>query len=169
MRRGSLNDEFIDDPNLPHLEEPETGYTAKSSLSGIVIDDAEAKLTGKWTKGAGLKGYIEDGYQYIGNAQGGNISEARFEFTVPKDGEYEVRIAFQPHENRSTKTPVTVISAAGEKTQRVNQKIAPPLAKGFYGLGAFRFKTGEKGAVVITNEGIDGNAHIDAVQVLPLD
>ena len=61
---------------------------------------------------------------------------------------------------------MTVRSADREKTIPVNQKIAPPLAKGFYGLGIFRFEAGKPGAVVVTNEGIDGNAHIDAVQVI---
>ncbi|MCB1236469.1 MAG: FAD-dependent oxidoreductase, partial [Verrucomicrobiae bacterium] len=146
MRRDSLDGKFYDDPNLPHLEEPDMGYVPKSSLSGIVIDDSEAKLTGKWAEGAGLKGFIENGYRYAG--KGGGAS-ARFEFTVPRDGEYEVRLAWQPHENRATNTPVTVISAGGEKSQTVNQRVAPPLAKGFYTLGAYRFEKGKPGAVVI--------------------
>jgi hypothetical protein len=85
---------------------------------------------------------------------------------VPETGDYEVRISHQAHENRSSKTAVTVISADGEKTLPVNQRLAPPLAKGFYGLGVFRFEAGKPGAVVVSNVGADGNAHIDAVQVI---
>jgi len=169
IRRNTISDEFFEDPALPKLEQPDLGYVPKDSLTGIVIDEEEATLTGGWNHGAGLKGYIEDGYHYIGAAaKGAKPAEARFEFKVPKDGDYEVRVAFQPHPNRSTKTPVTVISGDGEKTITVNQRIAPPLAKGFFGLGAYSFKAGKTGAVVISNEGIDGNAHADAVQVLPL-
>ena len=40
--------------------------------------------------------------------------------------------------------------------------------KGFYSLGAFPFKTGEPGAVVFGTRDVDGNVHVDAVQVLPL-
>ena len=111
---------------------------------------------------------MENGYRYTSPAKAGaaEIASATFEFSVPADGEYEVRISHQAHENRSSKTPVTVRSADGEKTIAVNQKIAPPLDKGFYGLGVFRFESGKPGAVVVTNQGVDGNAHIDAVQVI---
>ncbi|MCB1231253.1 MAG: FAD-dependent oxidoreductase [Verrucomicrobiae bacterium] len=165
MRRDSLDGEFYEDPKLPKLEEPDMGYVPKASLSGIVIDDSEAKLTGNWAEGAGLPNFVENGYHYT-REKG---ATARYEFNVPKTGEYEVRLSFQPHENRSTKTPVTVISAGGEMTQTVNQRIAPPLAKGFCTLGAFKFKEGEKGAVILGTEGVDGNVHADAVQVLPLE
>ena len=47
-----------------------------------------------------------------------------------------------------------------------NQRIAPPLAKGFFGLGVFRFEAGKPASVVVSNEGADGNVHIDAVQVI---
>ena len=53
-------------------------------------------------------------------------------------------------------------------TVNVNQRIAPPLAKGFFGLGVFRFEAGKPGSVVVTNKGIDGSAHIDAVQIIKL-
>ena len=99
--------------------------------------------------------------------KGGPVSEARFEIKVPKDGDYEVRVAWQPHPNRSTKTPITVHAASEEKTHRVNQRVSPPLAKGFYTLGIYRFEKDKPGAVVISNEDIDGNAHADAVQILP--
>lgn len=164
IRRDDLNSDFREDPNLPKLEEPELSYVPLSSLSGIVIDDESAKLTGKWTQGAGLKGHIEDGYHYAGRDAG----TAKFSFTVPKDGDYEVRIAFQPHENRSSKTPVTVTGGTEERTLTVNQKIAPPLAKGFYTLGAYQFSKDKEASVIFSTAGVDGNVHIDAVQVLPL-
>ncbi|MCB1203311.1 MAG: FAD-dependent oxidoreductase [Verrucomicrobiae bacterium] len=168
MRRATLGDPFAIDPSLPDLGEPESEWITKNQLEGIVIDDEEAKLSGNWTHGDGLKPHVENGYHYVGAAPKGSdkVATARFEFTVPETGDYEVRIAHQPHENRSSKTPVTVISADGEKIILVNQRIAPPLAKGFYGLGVFHFEAGKPGAVVVSNEGADGNAHIDAVQVI---
>ena len=171
MRRPSLNDPFAFDPSLPDLAEEKMDWVPRTQLDGIVIDDEEAKLTGAWTHGDGLKQFVESGYRYIGAAAAGSdkVATARFEFSVPKTGEYEVRISHQAHENRSSKTPVTVISADGEKTFPVNQRIAPPLAKGFFGLGVFRFEVGKPGVVVVSNEGVDGNAHIDAVQVISQD
>lgn len=168
MRRATLQDEFAVDPALPSFAEEATDWITLSQLDGIVIDDDQAKLTGNWTHGEGLKPHVENGYRYASPAAEGSdkVATARFEFTVPETGDYEVRISHQAHENRSSKTPVTVISADGEKTLPVNQRIAPPLAKGFYGLGVFHFEAGKPGAVVVSNVGADGNAHIDAVQVI---
>jgi hypothetical protein len=50
----------------------------------------------------------------------------------------------------------------------VNQQIAPPLDKGFFGLGVHKFFANKPGSVVFSAEGADGNVHIDAVQVLKL-
>lgn len=166
MRRDTLDGDFYEDPNLPKLDEPDMGFITKASLSGIVVDDNDAKLVGNWTEGAGLPNYVEDGYRY--SREKG--ASATFEFTAPKAGDYEVRISFQPHENRSSKTPVSVLVGGEEKNaQTINQRIAPPLAKGFYTLGAYTFEKGQTGAVVLGTEGADGNVHADAVQILPLD
>jgi len=162
MRRDALDKEFYSDPDLPKLEAPEMDYVPRNSLPGIIIDDREAKFSGNWTEGAGLKLFVEDGYHY---AAPGNI-EARYPINVPKDGNYEVRVSHQPHANRSTRTPVTVTSADGSHTVIVNQRVAPPLAKGFYTLGVHRFEKSRPGAVVISGEGADGNVHADAVQII---
>lgn len=171
VRRATLADEFAVDPKLPDLGEQVMDWIPRNQLDGIVVDDDEAKLTGNWSQGAGLPQHVENGYRYASPAAPGSdkAATATFEFRVPADGDYEVRISHQAHENRSSKTSVTVVSADGEKSQTVNQRIAPPLAKGFYGLGVFRFEAGKPGAVLVTNEGADGNAHIDAVQIIPLD
>jgi hypothetical protein len=168
IRRATLSDEFAVDPSLPDLGEPETDWILSSQLDGIVIDDDKAVLSGDWTHGDGLKGYIDSGYHYTGAVAVGSdsVRTATFEFSVPKDGDYEVRISHQAHENRSSKTLVTVNDADGARAIPVNQRIAPPLAKGFFGLGVFRFEAGKSGSVVVSNEGADGNVHIDAVQVI---
>jgi hypothetical protein len=70
----------------------------------------------------------------------------RFEFKVSTTGRYEVRYAYQPHENRGQ--TVTVHSADGEKTIRINMREAPPLEHGFLSLGQFSFKADEAGELV---------------------
>ncbi|MCG8603299.1 MAG: FAD-dependent oxidoreductase [Verrucomicrobiales bacterium] len=164
-RRETLDDELKVDPNLPDLGEPELDWIPLNQLSGLVIDDEKAEKTGKWTQGAGLKKYVEDGYHYANAASG---SSAKFSFSVPEDGDYEVRVSHQPHPNRASNTKVTVVSADGEKSTSVNQQIAPPLDKGFFGLGVYQFTAGKPGEVIFSTEGADGNVHIDAVQVLKL-
>ncbi len=164
-RRDTVNDKFYVAANAAKLPPPQVSVIEPGSLPGIVIDDEQAQLTGKWTPGEGLKGFIGKHYIYAGNKE---KATARFEFKVPNTGPYEVRVAYQPHENRATNTPFTVISAEGEKTIRVNQRKEPPLEKGFISLGVFRFEAGKPFAVVLSNDGADGNVHGDAVQILPV-
>lgn len=168
VRRADLDSEFAVDPALPDLGQPEVDWINLSSLNGIAIDEEKAVKTGNWKQGAGLKHFVENGYHYTSAAPAGkgNTATATFAFTVPESGEYEVRVSHQPHENRSSKTPVTVHSASGKKTITVNQRVSPPLAKGFFGLGIYQFEADTPGKVVIGNEGADGNVHADAVQIV---
>ncbi len=137
---------------------------ALASLKGQVIDNLNAKLTGKWTGGAGLEPHVGANYQYAGKGSG---AKALFEFTVAATGNYEVRFATAAHENRASNTPVTVRGADGEKTLTVNQKKPGPIDNAWVSLGTFRFEAGKPGTVEVTTEKADGNVQIDAVQVLP--
>lgn len=135
---------------------------ALTSLKGVVIDNAKAKLTGKWTPGSNLP-YVGNDYAY---ARGpGNT--ATFEFTVPASGSYEVRFASAAHENRASNTAVTVRHAGGNASVSVNQRVNPRIENRWITLGTYKFNAGQAYAVVVDAAGADGNAHIDAVQILP--
>ena len=135
---------------------------ALTSLKGTVIDNAKAKLTGKWTPGSNLP-YVGNDYAY---ARGpGNT--ATFEFTVPASGPYEVRFASAAHENRASNTAVTVRHAGGNAAVSVNQRVNPKVESRWVALGTYQFNAGQTYAVVVDAATADGNAHIDAVQILP--
>ena len=133
-----------------------------SSLPGIVVDNATAKLTGKWSTGFSLE-HIGPDYAY---ARGTGF-KAAMEFSVPTDGRYEVRFATAPHENRASNTAVTVRSADGDKRVIVNQKQRAPIDGLWVSLGTHRFAAGKPGVVEVSAEQADGNVQIDAIQVLP--
>ncbi len=163
--RETVQAEVIIPANVPPIASPfgpPTGLDP-AQLPGLVIDDRQAIKQGKWGEGQGLKGYVGHGYLY---ASADAANTVRFEFKVPTTGRYEVRYAYQPHENRGPTVPVTVHSADGEKTIRINMREAPPLEHGFISLGEFSFQAGEAAAVVVSGESAGGNAHADAVQVL---
>jgi hypothetical protein len=138
------------------------GVTSLANLKGIVVDNKAAKLTGTWNSGAGLE-HIGSDYAY---ARGAGHT-ATFPFTVPTDGRYEVRFATAPHENRASNTAVTVRHADGAAAITVNQKKPATIEKVWLSLGTFRFKAGQPFAVEVDATSANGNAHIDAVQVLP--
>jgi hypothetical protein len=131
--------------------------------NGTVIDDIDARLSGDWKPGHGLNGFVGEQYLYASANSG---ATARFEFKVATSGTYEVRVSHQPHENRSTKTPMTVHSADGDKSTTVNQRVEGPL-NGYVSLGKYKFDANQIGYVAIEAKGADGNVHVDAVQILP--
>lgn len=143
---------------------PPTGIVP-SSLPGITQDDRQAEKVGRWTEGMGLKGYVGHGYIY---ASADSDSSVRFQLKVDQAGEYEVRIAYQPHENRGTKVPVVWSSPRDEHQSRINMQKAPPLEKGFIALGKLKFEAGESCTVLITSKDAGGMIHADAVQLVPV-
>jgi hypothetical protein len=146
----------------------DTGGRAASvsvaSLKGVVVDNQKAKLAGKWSSGSSLD-HIGADYQY---GRGAGV-RAVFEFTVPSDGRYEVRFATSPHENRASNTAYVVRSADGEKSGTINQKQPATIGKHWVSLGQYRFAAGQPAAVEINAEKADGNVHIDAVNVVPVE
>jgi hypothetical protein len=165
-RRETLNSETVMPKTLLPMSPlgPMPGLDP-AKLKGLVIDDKQAKKKGAWSSGAGLKGYVAHNYLYSGDA----AAEVRFEFKVDKTGLYEVRVAYQNHENRAAAEPITVHSAQGEKTTRVNMKLPPPIDGGFVSVGNYRFEAGKLGAVVIGGKpDPKGTLHADAVQILPV-
>lgn len=162
MRRDSLETALYKPANAKVLPETYSPSIAVAKLEGIVIDDEEAELTGEWAKGHGLNPFVADGYQYTGKKG----ASARFAFAVKTSGKYEVRLAWQPHENRAKSAKVSVLTAEGIKEVTVDQTKAPS-DKAFGSIGSYTFNAGEEAAVVFTTEGAGGNIHIDAVQVLP--
>jgi hypothetical protein len=147
----------------PVDDNPNRSGVNPATLPGVVIDNKAAKLTGKWTSGAGLE-HIGVDYVYARGA--GNT--AVFEFTVPTDGRYEVRFATAPHENRASNTALTVRSNEGAKKVNVNQKQPAKIDGRWVSLGVFRFAAGKPGSVEVDAAGADGNVHLDAVQALPV-
>ncbi|HYG74369.1 MAG TPA: FAD-dependent oxidoreductase [Planctomycetota bacterium] len=163
MARRETVSAQITTPAPPSTKDKEP-RPAPRVLEGKVIDNKDAKLSGDWKFGHGLEGYYGEDYGYHGVAGKGS---ARFEVKVEKSGQYELRLAHQPHENRASNTAVSVESAEGTKSLTVNQKAEAPL-NGFVSLGKFRFEAGKPGAVIVSNEGANGNVHIDALQIVPV-
>ncbi len=167
MRRPDLQSPFVEDPTIPKHKEIAPPKTYKgmdlSTLTGIVIDDQKAKFSGDWGHGQGLEGFFGVGYRYSGDRQ----ASARYEIVVPEDGNYDVRLCWLPHPNRSSKTTV-LIETGGEviREEVLNQKQAASLKYGMHSLGVQEFRKGDKVAVVVLGKGANGNIHADVVQLL---
>lgn len=135
-------------------------------LSGVVVDDSDAKLTGEWQESGSAQTFIANGYRHERNAKDGKAS-ARFEAKLAKPGRYEVRLAYTPNSNRASNVPIEIQHAGGTATVRVNQKKAPPIDGSFISLGTYEFSENTSATVTVLNAGTDGYVVIDAVQWIP--
>jgi hypothetical protein len=166
--RAKVGDQFI----IPPDALPEAGpYGAPTGLDpkrlpGLVLDDREAKKSSGWTEGTGLKGYVGYGYLYAGNNSNATCT---WELEIPSTGTWDVRIAYQPHENRGKTVPVSVSTPRGSTEQRIDMTRPAPLEHGFLSVGQFELHKGDRITVTIGTQGAGGNAHADAVQLLSLE
>jgi hypothetical protein len=138
------------------------GGAPLASVPGIVVDNSKAQLTGNWSTGTGLD-HVGTDYAYARGAG----AKAVFTFSVPADGNYEVRFATAPHENRASNTAVAIRSAAGTSNVTINQKQPGKISGRWVSLGVHRFAANQPAAVEVNADKADGYVHIDAVQVLP--
>lgn len=165
--RAKLGDKIEVPTDVPALAGPYGPATGldPAKLPGVVVDDAEAERIGKWTEGTGLKGYVGYGYLY---ASGDSGAAVRFAIEAPEAGLYDVRFAYQPHENRGKTVPVLVETKTNRLEKKLNQQLTPPIEGGFISLGELQLDKGEIVTIVVATAGAGGNVHADAVQLVPV-
>jgi 2-polyprenyl-6-methoxyphenol hydroxylase-like FAD-dependent oxidoreductase len=138
------------------------------SLPGIVLDDDQAEYQGSWTVSNRQPSPIGASYRHDDN-KGRAERSATFTATIPDAGDYEIRLLFTWHENRSSRTKVTVTGAGEEKTLRINQREPAMKDRVPNALGIFRFEAGAKARLTVSNEGADGYVIVDGLQILPVE
>ena len=141
---------------------------AVKDLPGVVVDDTQAKKVGEWQLSTHSARFIGDGYAHDQDRSKGDKT-LTFLPELPRAGKYEVRFAYTPGDNRSMDVPLTVFSADGEQTIRVNERAVPPIDGRFISLGQHRFEANGQGFVIVATEGTRGHVIADAMQFIPVD
>lgn len=160
---------------LPDVSEirAQSGSIAVKSLSGIVLDDSEAELAGKWSRSTNFKPYIGAGYIYCGEldskTKGDGKTTATFRFKVPKSGRYRLLMAYSAHESRAKHVPVTVSSGDCQESFGVDQTKPLPSGKHFGQVAAVALSADVETVIQVTNAATDGFVILDAVQLLPVE
>ena len=134
-------------------------------LSGVVVDDQQAKKIGDWKMSSNVSVYVGEGYLHDSNEDQGSKT-VTFEPESLLPGNYEVRLAYAPGTNRSTRTRVNVFSADGEAHFAIDQKVVPPIDGLWLSLGRYRFEKDGQAFVIVSNENANGTVIADAVQFL---
>jgi hypothetical protein len=161
-RSTPSGDIIIPDDILP-LAGPTGPMTGNdpAKLDGIVVDDKQAKLTGKWTSGTGLKNYVGWSYLY---ASGKSKATATFTIKVKEAGDYKVQLFSQSHKNRATNTPVTIEVAGKLSQHQVNQREKSP--NDVLTVTQVSAKADSEVVITLNCEGADGTVHVDAARLL---
>ncbi len=140
-----------------------------SSLSGIVIDDADAELVGKWAPSTHSPRFV-DGKYIHDETVGKGGKRAIYRPVIPEAGMYEVRVGYSPGKNRSSRVPVHVHHADGESVVTIDQKQTPEVDDAFQSIGSYRFDPQQESRIVISNKGTeDGVVIADAVVLIKVD
>jgi hypothetical protein len=135
------------------------------SLPGLVLDDSQADLKGRWSHSSGFKPHVGSGYQHDERRADGE-SIAMFCFSAPSRGKYDIRMAYSAHDTRATNVPVTIESRGRAIVFKVDQRVRMNDGEVFRSIGHVELD----GDCVITirNSGTDGFVIIDALQLLQL-
>ena len=159
---------------LPVL--PPVGKVARSSgpvsidsksLPGLILDDAQAELSGDWERSMNFKPHIGTGYLHDEQRSDGK-SRAVFRFKGPADGEFALRMAYSAHETRTTRLPVTIVGGGTEQSFTVDQTQPLPAGEAFREVGRIRLRQGMDYTLTVANEDTKGFVILDAFQLLPV-
>ena len=160
--------------DLPVL--PPVGKVARSSgpvsinsksLLGLILDDAQAELSGDWERSTNFKPHIGTGYLHDEQRSDGK-SRATFRFKAPADGDFALRMAYSAHPTRTTRLPVTLTNGPQVQTFTVDQTIALPSGDAFRTIGTVRLRRDGDYVLEVTNKDTGGFAIVDAFQLLPV-
>ena len=160
--------------DLPVL--PPVGKVARSSgpvsidsksLPGLILDDAQAELSGDWERSTNFKPHVGTGYLHDEQRSDGK-SRAVFRFKGPADGEFALRMAYSAHATRTTRLPVTIVGGGTEYRFTVDQTQPLPAGQAFREVGRLRLRTGVEYTLTVTNEDTRGFVILDAFQLLPV-
>jgi len=146
---------------------PARKITKPTDLPGIALDDTAAEYVGSWSSSNRQPSLLGNEYRHDNNQR--KQQTATFTPDIPTAGEYEVRLLYTWHSNRSTKTPVTIHSADGETRVVLNQREPGLTNRVPKSLGTFRFDAGRQSRIVISNEGANGYVVVDGLQLVPVE
>jgi hypothetical protein len=156
-------------PGLPGQSggNPGAGEAASAppapKLPGIVLDDADAKLTGAWSHGSlAEQRRVGTGYLHDDNEDKG-AKRAVWSPDLPEAGDYEIVLHFVPNANRATNVPVAITTGGKTQTLRVNQREK----SGARSLGRFTLAQGRSVQIEVSTADTDGHVILDGLQILP--
>ncbi len=132
-------------------------------LTGVVMDNRDAKKIGTWISATSIRPFVDTDYLHDANESKGEKSVV-FEMTVPKSGEYDVQLAYSTHSNRATNIPIEINTGDQKNMVMVNERIAPPIDHLFVSLGTISVE--KTATITIGTQDTDGYVIVDAIRLI---
>lgn len=140
----------------------------------VTLDEFDAELAGRWNGTfpdyiAGLPLRYSDVFLGPGihrdTVVRGKVppARARFQPNLPRDGRYQVCLAFRPSKIQATNTPVLIKHAKGNTKLALDQR-QETTPFNWVPVGEFEFKAGGAGFMEVSNGGADGRVAIDGAR-----
>ncbi len=154
------------------LNPPATANTAPAAetapvptLPGLLLDDDDAELQGRWQRSTHLQPFWGKAYLHDGRGAKGGC-KAVFRFQVEESASYDLRLAYTAERNRATNVPVTIETGGRKAKLLFDQTRAPLAGTPFRSLAVVELQAGVSVTVTLSNQGADGYVVVDGLQVL---
>jgi hypothetical protein len=140
----------------------------RKNTSSLLVDDAEAKLTGSWTNSTFSKPFIGKGYIHDAKSEKGE-KWAEFTIKIPQSATYDVQVAYSANTGRADNVPISVKHADAEVEVLLDQEKKAPIDGLFASLGQFPFDIEKPAVITVSTRGTVGYVTLDAIRLVELD
>lgn len=140
----------------------------RKNTNSLLVDDAEAKLTGSWTKSTFSKPFIGQGYIHDAKSEKGE-KWAEFTVKIPHTAKYDVQLGYSGTTGRANNVPISIQHANAEIEVSLDQEKQGPIDERFASLGQFPFEAGKPAVITVSTRGTVGYVTLDAVRLVELD
>jgi len=137
-------------------------------LAGIIIDDDKAERVGEWISSKYSDNRFGPSYAHNDQKEKGK-KRIIFRASLPENGTYEVRVAYNSADNRARSVPITVEARDDIHHLILDQTRPPEIGGLFQSIGQFDFEKGGRVNVIIETTDTDGYVIADAVQFIDVD
>ncbi len=149
---------------------PAHGEPRVDAASGVLLDDADAELSGAWSPSTRFPGFIGAGYRHTparpAAARGDGSATATFRFRAPASGRYRVLMAYSSHPSRARNVPVTITSGRRVTRLEVDQTAPLPTERAFRRVGLAALQAGVETVIEVSDADTDGFVILDALQLV---
>lgn len=161
---GKLRERLLADKQVLEYTGPKPAKLNLKGVTGIIVDNDQAKAVGEWTSSKAIGTYVGEDYVHDGNAGQGTKSMT-FTPELAKAGEYDVYLIWTPNANRASNVPVEIKHAGGTLKVKVDQKGGG----GWQVIGTAMFAAGKEGSVTIRTDGANGFVIADAARFVLIE